>query len=81
MLAKEDAARLGAQRDRLDPFALSRSIDEKLELIQRLANLRQSPKSPESAPIPALPLPALKGVSRRFGIPISVRASPGLHSQ
>jgi transposase InsO family protein len=80
-LAKEVAARFCAQRDRLDPFALSRSIDEKLELIQRLANLRQSPKSPESAPLSAVPLQALEEVSRRFGIPISVRTSPGLHSQ
>ena len=80
VLAKEAAARLCTQRDRLDPFALSRSIDEKLELIQRLANLRQSPKSPESAPIPALPLQALEEVSRRFGIPISVRPPHGLHS-
>jgi transposase InsO family protein len=80
VLAKEAAARLCAQRDRLDPFALSRSIDKKLELIQRLANLRQSPKSPESAPIPALALQALEEVSRRFGIPISVRPPHGLHS-
>ena len=81
VLAKEAAARLCAQRDQLDPFVLSRSIDEMLELIQRLANLRQSPKSPENAPIPALPNKALAEVSRRFGIPISVRTSPGLHSQ
>ena len=81
VLAKEAAARLCAQRDHLDPFALSRNIDEKLELIQRLANLRQSPKSPESALIPALPLQALEEVSRRFGIPISVWTTPGLHSR
>jgi transposase InsO family protein len=81
VLAKETAARLCAQRDRLDPFALSRSIDEKLELIQRLANLRQSPRSPEITPSPALPQQALEEVSRRFGIPISVRPPRGLHSQ
>jgi hypothetical protein len=80
VLTEEAAARLCAQRDRLDPFALSQSIDEKLELIQRLANLRQSPKSPQSASIPALPLQALEEVSKRFGIPISVRPSRGLHS-
>jgi len=80
VLSKEAAARLCAQRDHLDPFALSRSIDEKLELIQRLANLRQSPKSPESASIPAFPLPALEKASRRLGVPISVRPPHGLHS-
>jgi transposase InsO family protein len=80
VLAKEAAARLCAQRDRLDPFALSRNIDERLESIQRLANLRQSPRSPESAPIPALPLQALEEASRRFGIPFSIRLPRGLHS-
>jgi transposase InsO family protein len=80
VLSKEAAAVLCAQRDRLDPFVLSRSIDEKLELIQRLANLRQSPKSPENTPVAALPHKALEDLSKRFGIPISVRTSPGLHS-
>lgn len=79
-LSKQTAAALRAKRDSLDPFALSRSIDEKLERIQRLANLRQSPKSPECATTP-IPLDALGEVARRFGIPISIRNSPGLHSQ
>jgi transposase InsO family protein len=80
VLSKEAAAALRAQRDGLDPFALSRSIDEKLEQIQRLANLRQSPKSPESATTP-IPLDALDEVAKRFGIPISVRTTSRLHSQ
>ena len=37
------AARLTALRDRLDPFALSRSVDAQLERIHALANLRRSP--------------------------------------
>jgi transposase InsO family protein len=80
VLSKEAAVALCAQRDSLDPFALSRTIDEKLERIQRLANLRQSPKSPESATTP-IPLDALGEVARRFGIPTSIRNSPGLHRQ
>jgi transposase InsO family protein len=80
VLAKEAVAALRALRERLDPFALSKSIDEKLERIQRLANLRQSPKSPES-PTTAIPLGALGQVAKRFGIPVSLRTSPGLHRQ
>ena len=37
-------ARLKAQRDRLDPFALSRSVDVQLERIHGLANHRHSPR-------------------------------------
>ena len=37
-------ARLKALRDRLDPFALSRSVDRQLEAIHDLANHRHSPR-------------------------------------
>jgi hypothetical protein len=43
-------AQLTALRERLDPFALSRSVDSQLERIHALANLRRSP-SPK--PVPA----------------------------
>ena len=36
-------ARLTTLRDRLDPFALSRSVDAQLERIHALANHRRSP--------------------------------------
>jgi transposase InsO family protein len=80
VLSREAAAALRARRENLDPFTLSRSIDEKLERIQRLANIRQSPKPPETATT-ALPRKALEEVSRRFGIPISITPSHGLHRQ
>jgi hypothetical protein len=81
VLTKEAAAHLCAQRDRLDPFALSRSIDAQLEQIQRLANLRQSPKNPDTLLAPTIPMGVLEEVSRCFGIPVSVRTAPGLHRQ
>ncbi len=44
--------RLKALRDRLDPFALSRSVDRQLEAIHSLANHRHSPR-PEARAAPA----------------------------
>jgi transposase InsO family protein len=38
-------------KDRLDPFSLAQAIEEKLERISKLANIRQSPK-PEKFPEP-----------------------------
>jgi hypothetical protein len=34
--------------DRLDPFSLAQAIEEKLERISKLANIRQSPKPEKS---------------------------------
>ena len=45
-------ARLKALRDRLDPFALSRSVDAQLDRIHALANHRRSPRR-ESGAAPA----------------------------
>jgi transposase InsO family protein len=42
----ERASELQALRQRLDPFALARTVDHKLEHIYVLANRRLSPKSP-----------------------------------
>jgi len=80
VLTKEAAARLCTQRDRLDPFALSQSIDEKLDLIQRLANLRQSPKFPDTPVLPA----HHPQVPEHVPILLesrSIRTSPRLHLQ
>ncbi len=41
----ERAQELRALRQRLDPFALARTIDRKLERIYALADRRRSPKS------------------------------------
>jgi len=81
VLTKQAAAALRAKRESLDPFALSRSIDEKLERIQQLANLRQSPKGPEHSSSLAVPRAALEELPRRLDIPITVKAASGLHSQ
>jgi len=80
-LSKQEVAALRALRDRLDPFELSRRIDEQLERIQQLANPRQSPRPAlDPAPVRPLPTEALAEVSRRLGIPIIDRTR-GLHRQ
>jgi len=43
-------ARLKALRDRMDPFAVSRSVDRQLEAIHGLANHRHSPR-PQAVPV------------------------------
>jgi hypothetical protein len=48
----EVVARLKAQRERLDPFALSRSVERQLDRIHALANHRRSPR-PEASVIAA----------------------------
>lgn len=50
-------AALTALRDRLDPFALARTIDQKLERLYTLANHRQSPPpgAPGDTPLPVVP--------------------------
>jgi hypothetical protein len=50
-------AALTALRDRLDPFALARTIDQKLERLYALANHRQSPPpvAPGQPPLPVVP--------------------------
>jgi hypothetical protein len=50
-------AALTALRDRLDPFALARAIDHKLERLYALANHRQSPPpvAPGDTPTPVVP--------------------------
>jgi hypothetical protein len=50
-------AALTALRDRLDPFALARTIDQKLERLYALANHRQSPPpvAPGEPPLPVVP--------------------------
>jgi hypothetical protein len=48
----------------LNPFALAKAIDQKLERIYKLANRRLSPKVPKE-----LPVPEQNKSSRRNGAP------------
>ena len=59
------ATQLRQQRARLDPFALARAIDNKLERIYRLANLRHSP--PTSA-TRTPPPPTPRRIHKRLSI-------------
>jgi hypothetical protein len=61
------AAQLQRQRDRLDPFALARTIEQQLERIYALATSR-----PSGPPTPAAP------VSRRVRKRFSINPSPHL---
>jgi hypothetical protein len=63
-------AALGELRQRLDPFALSAAINQKLTRIYRLANHRQSPRPPSR-----VEREAIREVERLFGIPVMVGAS------
>jgi hypothetical protein len=51
-LRPEVAAALQRQRDRLDPFALARAIDQQLERIYALANPRHSILTAPAQPVP-----------------------------
>jgi len=79
----EVAAQLQRQRDRLDPFALARAIDQQLERIYALANSRHSP--PASPPGPAavsVPRRVRKRLSIKPAAPVtSRRPSPSVTSQ
>jgi hypothetical protein len=66
-LRPEVAAQLQRQRDRLDPFALARTIEQQLERIYALATVHRNPP-----PTPAAPVP--RRVRKRF----SIKPSPHL---
>jgi hypothetical protein len=51
---------LRRQRDRLDPFALARAIDQQLEQIYALANSRHSPPPSTTAPAPVRVTPRVR---------------------
>src|SRR5574341_89816 len=57
-------------RSRLDPFALSAAITQKLTRIYRLANYRQSPR-----PLSRVDREMMRDLERLFGIPVGVRAA------
>ena len=74
---------LRRQRDRLDPFALARAIDQQLERIYALANSRHSPPASVTAPAP---VSVTRRVRPRLSIkpptPATVgRPSPSVTSQ
>jgi hypothetical protein len=69
-LRPDVAAALQRQRDRLDPFALARSIDHHLERIYALANSRHSALPTPTSP--AVPVPRI--VRKR----LSIKPSPHL---
>jgi hypothetical protein len=52
LVRPEVVAQLKAQRERLDPFALSRSVERQLDRIHALANQRRSPR-PEAKAVAA----------------------------
>jgi len=66
-LRSEVAAQLQRLRERLDPFALARTIEQQLERIYALATSRPSAPSPSAAPVP-------RPVRKRF----SIKPSPHL---
>jgi hypothetical protein len=66
-LRPEAAAELQRLRERLDPFALARTIEQQLERIYALATMRPSSPSTPAAPVP-------RRVRKRF----SIKPSPHL---
>jgi hypothetical protein len=58
-LRPEVAAALRRQRDHLDPFVLAQAIDQQLERIYALANLRHRTPAATATPVP-VPRPARK---------------------
>ena len=79
----EVAAQLQRQRDRLDPFALARAIDQQLERIYALANSRHSPPASPTGPAAvSVPRRVRKRLSIKPAAPAaSRRPSPSVTSQ
>jgi hypothetical protein len=64
----EIVERLREQRERLDPFLLSRSIDRQLERIHAMANLRHSPRKASRAVEGAAPVETRNGAVSHKGL-------------
>jgi len=79
----EVAAQLQRQRDRLDPFALARAIDQQLERIYALATSRHTPPaSPAGPPAGSVPRRVRKRLSiTPAALAPSRRQSPSVTSQ
>ncbi len=78
----EVAAQLQRQRDRLDPFALARAIDQQLERIYALANSRHSPPaSPAGPPAGSVPRRVRKRLTIKPAAPAASRRPPSVTSQ
>jgi hypothetical protein len=71
-MCPERAAELRRQRDRLDPFALARAVEQHLERIYALAN----PQHSAPATAPGHPAPVRRPVHKR----LSIKPSPHLTS-
>jgi hypothetical protein len=70
-------AQLHALRERLDPFALSQAIDEKLECLLALAHSHPTPRSTQRPPaLSAVEQASLRALSDTFGIPVDVGTQP-----
>ena len=71
------AAQLQALRERLDPFALSQTIDQKLERLFALAHPRPTPRAKVSPPaLTAVEQASLHALSDTFGIPVYIGTRP-----
>ena len=69
-------AQLHALRGRLDPFALSQTIDQKLERLFALAHSRPTPRATASPPaLTAVERQAVHAISTRLGIPVFIGPS------
>jgi len=66
-------AALVALRDRLDPFQLAQTIDQKLERLSALAQSRPAPKSTSpSHDLTPLQTRAIRTLSPSFGVPVAL---------
>ena len=91
----ESVARLTSLRARLDPFALSRSVDRQLDRIYALANRRYAPKATRTgameaaaldgkavdAPTAARPRAFPQGLGKRYAFPTAPTAQTDSQSQ
>ncbi len=64
-------AQLQTLRERLDPFAISQAIDQKLDRLFALAHPRPTPRAkPSPRALTAVERQAVHAISARLGIPV-----------
>ncbi len=70
-------AQLHALRERLDPFALSQAIDEKLECLLALAHSHPTPRATQRpSALSAVEQASLRALSETFGLPVDASTQP-----